>query len=340
MKPRNIEGIDDSLPTFRTPRWFASAHLQTLGASLPLWAPPKSFRAEGAETLQISLPEGGALNAVAWWYDRKPRLTAILVHGVGGSIESKYMMRGAVAMHRAGLHVVRLDLRGAGAGVATAPSLAHAGLTADPQAAIDALARDPRVEALALVGFSLGGHVSLRLAGEWGGAPHSAVRAVVAISAPVDLTAVSHALETKRTLPYRAYVLRALARQGRAFAQMHPDKARYDTRTFWRMRKIREYDAHVVAPMHGFTGADDYYTRASAGPWLPKIQVPTWMVHADDDPMVPLASIQPWLSDAAPALRFVRSARGGHVGWFGGLSEESFVGNWAIERTIEFIKRA
>src|SRR4051812_9890701 len=219
---------------FFAPMWLRSPHLQTLGASLPLWCPPRSFRAMPQETMLLPLPEGGALHATACWQpDRSvPRLTAILIHGVGGSTESKYVVRGAVALHRAGFHVVRLNLRGAGEGVATAPSLAHAGLTADPRAAVAAIAKDRRVSGVVLVGFSLGGHVALRLAGEWGSSPDAAVQGVVTISAPVDLTVVSRALETPLTLPYRAYVLRALQRQGAAFARLHPEKTHYDTRSF------------------------------------------------------------------------------------------------------------
>ncbi len=327
------------MTTFSAPRWMRNAHVQTLGASLPLWSKPRSLRELPTETLYFPLPEGGALHASAWWQPgAQPRLTVVMVHGVGGSSESKYLLRGAIALHRAGFNVVRLNLRGAGLGVATAPSLAHAGLTADPIAAVEAIAADPRTRGVALLGFSLGGHVALRLAGEWGDAPHPDLRAVVSISAPVDLEVVSHALETRRALPYRAYVLRALIRQARAFARMHPEKASFDPRSFSKMRKVRDFDAAVVAPMHGFSSVSDYYARASAGPWLPRIRVPVLMVHADDDPMVPLASLTPWLKEASPAVRFLTSARGGHVGFFGGLTEESWTRTWAIVQTIAFLR--
>ena len=326
---------------FVAPRWMRSAHVQTMAGSLPLWSPPRSFRAAEVETLLFPLPEGGGLNARAWWQGgEEPRLTAIVIHGVGGSIASRYVVRGAVALYRAGFHVVRLDLRGAGDGVCTAPSLSHAGLTADPRAAVDVLGKDPRVSGIALVGFSLGGHVALRLAGEWGDAPHPRVRKVVSISAPVDLGVTVRALETAGTLPYRVYVLHALVRQALAFSRLHPDKAKYDTRALFFMRQIREYDAHVIAPMHGFRGIDDYYARASAGPWLAKIGVPTVMLHATDDPMVPRASLTPWLGGASRALRFVESASGGHVGWFGGVTEESWTRTWAMERTIQVLNEA
>src|SRR5262249_48009285 len=119
--------------------------------------------------------------------DPPPRTTAIVVHGVGGSSESRVVVRAAASLHRIGLNVVRLNLRGAGESVADAPALYHAGITEDLRACIDAVFADRRVGDVALVGFSLGGNASLKLAGEWGAAYPDRVRGVAAISPPFDL---------------------------------------------------------------------------------------------------------------------------------------------------------
>ncbi len=324
---------------FRVPSWLASRHLQTLGAALPLWAPPRSFRPPLEESLRIPLDtKGSALHATAWWQEGDaPRPTAILVHGVGGSSASQYMKRGAVAFVRAGWNAVRLDLRGAGESIADAPELYHAGLTEDPRLAVQALARDPRVSQLALVGFSLGGHVALRLAGE--GRVPSALRAVVAISAPLDLVQVSRAMERAASLPYRRYVLRQLVQQGTAFARLRPERVAYRPAELRALTTIRAYDEIVVAPMHGFAGALDYYTRVSAGPTLAHVEVPTLVVHAEDDPMVPGRSVRAWLAGASRSVERAWSPRGGHVGWFSGLDESSWVRTWAMERTLAFVRR-
>ena len=109
------------------------------------------------------------------------------------------MVRAAVALHRRGVHVVRMNLRGAGEGVTEASSLWHAGLTSDVLAAAGALAREPRVANVVLVGFSLGGNVALKLAGEIGAdVARSPVRAVAALSAPLDLDAVARRLLGER----------------------------------------------------------------------------------------------------------------------------------------------
>ena len=328
---------------FSAPRWLGNAHLQTLGAALPFWI-PKELPGATAETLTVPLPDGGALKADAFWHpgdDGTPsrRRTAVLVHGVGGSSQSRYMLRAASALFRRGLHVVRLNLRGAGDSVATAPSLYHAGLTADPRTFAEALGRDRRVDGIALIGFSLGGNVLLKLAGEWGHLPPSVVKAICTLSAPLDLEATSRRLEELRNLPYRVYILRGLVTQGELFAQLHPELARYEPRSLRRLTSIREYDRRVIVPMHGFASVEDYYGRSSAGPYLHAIRVPTLMLHAEDDPMVPLGTLSA-AEDASNAVSFVTSKKGGHVGWFGGMGEKPWVDTWAIDRVCEFATTA
>jgi uncharacterized protein len=325
-----------AFPAFAVSGWLASAHLQTLGAALPMWAPPRSLRVARREALRIPLPSGGALRGHAWWQaGRAPAV--VVVHGVGGSSASRYVVRAAVSLYRAGWHAIRLDLRGAGDSIPDAPALYHAGLTEDPRVAIAYLAARTEVDGVAAVGFSLGGHVLLRLAGCETGAAGDPLRAVVAISAPLDLTTLVRSFERLRSLPYHLYVLRSLVRQARRFARVHPDRARYDVRALGRLRTIRAYDAAVIAPMHGFASAEDYYTRASAAPVLARIRVPTLFVHAEDDPIVPVETVRPWLAQAPASLEQAWTVHGGHVGWFAGLDESSWVDTWAMTRAREFL---
>jgi predicted alpha/beta-fold hydrolase len=321
---------------FAVPRLMRNAHLQTLGAALPLWTRPEL----ASEPLRIDLPGGGALRARATWHPSGDRSAVILVHGVGGSSESHYVRRAAVAFQRAGFHVVRLNLRGAGDSMPDAPALYHAGLTEDPEAALAAVAARKGVRDVALLGFSLGGNVSLKLAAKWGARVPSYVRGVASISAPLDLVETSRALETLRTLPYRGYVLRKLLSQGEEFAQLHPARAKYDASRLRRLRTIRAYDEEVVAPMHGFCDAHDYYVNASCGPGLADIRVRTLVVHAEDDPMIPALSVRRWLRDASPAVRVAWTERGGHVGWFAGVHEQAWTHTWAIERALSFLQAA
>jgi predicted alpha/beta-fold hydrolase len=322
---------------FKAPRWLGSGHLQTLGAALPLWTRPRHLE---AERLWFDLPGGGALHAQAWWHrGEAPRPLALVVHGVAASSDAMSVVRGGRAFYRAGFHVVRLDLRGAGEGVQSAPAVYHAGVTEDPLAAIRALSCDPRVAGIVLVGISLGGHVSLKLAGELGANAPDALRAVATVSAPVDIEASTQAIDRLTNYPYRSYVLRGLVKQWLAFSRVHPDKITFDLGRLRRLRRVRDYHEEVIAKAYGFADASDYHAKATAAPWLRHVEVPTLMVHAEDDPMVPLDTVRPFLADASPRVTFLESATGGHVGWLGGLREEHWVNTWAIDRAIAFARR-
>jgi predicted alpha/beta-fold hydrolase len=326
------------MPEFVAPRWLRSPHLQTLGAAVPLFAPPRSHAQAGHEDLRISL-DGDLrhkLHARAW-YARGRAPAVVVVHGIGGSSESRYVVRAAVALHRAGYHVVRLDLRGAGGSIVDAPSLYHAGLTGDLAVVADQVARDPRVDGVVLLGFSGGGTMALKLAGEWGDAAPPHVRAIVAISAPLDYTRVAPWMDSLGRIAYRFHVLRGLTTGARAFARLRPDRAHYRPEEVRRMSTFRHYDGTIIVPMHGFSDVDAYYASASAGPWLPRIALPTLLIHAEDDPMVPGATVHPWLAAAARAVEVALSPHGGHIGWVSGWGEESWIQSWAVRRALEFL---
>jgi predicted alpha/beta-fold hydrolase len=325
---------------FAAPRWLENAHVQTVGAALPFFfAEPSRTARSGEERLVFPVGEGGALVGRAWWLGAAGAAsTVLLVHGIGGGVESRYMVRAAVALHRAGFHVVRVNLRGAGEGLAEARSLYHAGLSSDLDAVVRALGRDARVRDLVVLGFSGGGSLALKLAGEWGGAPPTFVRGVASVSAPLDYVRVARQMELLRTFPYRRFVLKNLVRQALAFAKLRPESAPYDVGRIASFRTFRQFDGGVIVPMHGFTSVDDYYRIASSGPYLPRIELPTLIVHADDDPMVPSASVRSWVERASRTVRFVPSRRGGHVAFITGLDEDAWVRTWALERVLEFFR--
>jgi predicted alpha/beta-fold hydrolase len=323
---------------FEAPLWLRNSHLQTLAVAAPFFSPPKWFATVPAH-VRIPLPGAGSLHARAYWQPREePKAAVLLVHGLGGTSQSLYVVRAAVALHRAGFHVVCLDLRGIAEGLDDAPALYHAGLTEDPRVAADWVAEQPGVSGVVLVGFSMGGHVAVRLAGELGG-DVGPIRGIVAISAPLDLHAVSRAIARVRSLPYHAYVLRHLVGHALAFARRHPDRAHYDVTRVRRLRSVRSFDETVSAPMHGFQSVDDYYRRAAAGPFVPHIRIPTLLLHAEDDPMVPPWCVRPWLDHAPNVVEQQWSAHGGHVGWFGGLREDDWVETWAVRKAREFAER-
>jgi hypothetical protein len=311
----------------RVPRWLASGHVQTLAANLPLYAPPSGFK-PGAEEKILCRIEGGSLIARAWWREGAHD-TAVVLPGIGGSMDSVHVLRASVALHRAGFHVVQMNMRGVGEGAAHASTLYHAGLTSDLRALVTSLRSDPRVLRVFVLGTSLGGNIALKLASE--GAD---VAAVASISAPLDLVEASRAIERTSAAPYRSVLLKRLVDNAVHFAKHK--RVDYDVRAITRMRRIKDFDAAVVAPMHGFGGAHDYYARASSGPHLHKIDIPTLVVHAQDDPVVAERSVLPSLSSASPAVEIAMSQVGGHLGFLSAMAESAWVETWAIARVLAF----
>ncbi len=232
------------------------------------------------------------------------RRLLIVLHGLGGSHASHYAVRMARAAAAAGLACLRLDLRGADR---RGEDFYHAGLTADVHAALasPALAGYARVD---IVGYSLGGHLALRLAAE----PLPArVRALAAVCTPLDLALSSAAIDRPQSAIYRRYVLDALREIYAAVAARRavpiPAAAAAAIAT------LREWDERVVAPRHRFASADDYYCSQSAAARLGELRRPVLLVEAENDPMVPAATVRPLLGGRIPGLeaRWVES--GGHA---------------------------
>lgn len=311
-----------------------NAHLQTLFAGLPT----RSYTPAGATAreLRIELPDGDALHARTHAPPRPKRTTALLVHGLGGSSRSAYLVRAARAIHEAGHRVVALDLRGAGESAATSRALYHAGATGDLGAAIARVLREPGVEDLVVVGFSLGGQIALLAAAEWGSAPPPGVRAVVALCSPIDLAASSRKIERLRVRPYLRYVMRSLVGGALSLAERVPGAIALPRAAIAKLATIREYDEKIIAPMHGFASADAYYAACSSGPRLHRIATPTHVFAAEDDPMVPADTLRSWLARASPSVRVTWSAHGGHLGFVAALGD-GLRRTWVNERLIEIL---
>ncbi len=231
----------------------------------------------------------------------------VLVHGLGGSIDSQYMIRAASVLSARGVGCLRLGLRGADR---QGDDFYHAGLTTDLEAAIASpqLADYQRVYVL---GYSLGGHMTLRS----GLAPQdSRVRAVASICAPLDLAASAMAIDHPRRRVYCNHVLAGLKEIYREVAERRP------VPTPWpiveQLKTIREWDRHVVVPRHGFASVDDYYDSQSAGPRLADIHVPAMIVACTGDPMIPPPTLHPSLSAPLPDHVHTHWVRGGgHVAY-------------------------
>lgn len=236
------------------------------------------------------------------------RHLVVALHGLGGSAESSYMRQFATAAVATGHACLRLNHRGA---EREAQDYYHAGLTVDLESVL-AATELARFERIAVVGFSLGGHVALRYAAERPGATEPRLAGVAAVCAPLDLDRGATALDAPSSWLYRRYILPGLQQHIDAVERWRPVPADRQRRA--RVRGIREWDDLVVAPRWGFASAADYYARASVAPILDRIALPAWIIESENDPMVPVWTLESALERVSPTTEVTWTPRGGHVG--------------------------
>jgi predicted alpha/beta-fold hydrolase len=247
-----------------------------------------------------------------WHRTGKPgRPLVILLHGLTGCERSSYVRLSALHLLERGYPVLRLNLRGAGPSRAYCREGYHAGRTEDLLHVLKGLPATAKRSGVALVGYSLGGNIVLKFLAEEKASAHP-VRAAVSISAPIDLGLTQRRILEPRNRVYHAYLINRMRKE--AVLLLRDRK--------WRRRvllanTVREFDERVTAPLYGFTGADDYHARCSAGPVLGRISVPTLLIHGLDDPWIPA---DPYLSfdwKGHPKLIPLLPPQGGHVGFHG-----------------------
>ncbi|MFV3076145.1 YheT family hydrolase [Niveispirillum fermenti] len=237
---------------------------------------------------------------------------AVLLHGLTGSQDSYYMRATARILLDRGHGVLRLNLRGAGPSAATCRQRYHAGRSADLRAVLADLPSALTARGVIVVGWSLGGNCVLKFLGE-GDFP-TTVRAGAAISAPIDLAAGSRLFCARGNRLYHSRLLGQMKRD------MRDNRARLGARwadAAMAARDLWDFDDKVVAPWNGWSGAAEYYAVNSGLAFLPRIRVPTLLVHALDDPWIPPDAYTGFPWDRHPCLVPAISRSGGHVGFHG-----------------------
>lgn len=294
---------------FSPPRGLTNAHVQTLLPRL-LPRPPLACEEEVLE-----LPDGDFVELS--WASPQPADPGapvfVLFHGLEGSFDSPYARWLLLAASRLGWRAVLMHFRGCGSHPNRLPRAYHSGDTADAYWLIGQLAhRFPKALKVA-TGVSLGGNMLLKLVAEQGGDGLDLAGAIV-ISAPLDLAASADRLHQGFSRIYERHLLGALKRKVRDRLEGGTLPLPLDVSGLVSLGSLRAYDDAVTAPLHGFEGAEDYYQRASAGPLLGDIELPTLILHANDDPFMP-ASLYERLPAPSPAVHLEIARHGGHVGF-------------------------
>jgi hypothetical protein len=316
---------------------FRSGHAQTLVAFA--WPRRRRLRELRGDEARLFEVETGVRVLVhcRWQRERRAHPTLLLVHGLEGSSESIYMMSTAIKAHRAGFNVLRLNIRTCGDTLHLTHTLYNSGMSQDLRVLLAELVERDRLADLFLAGFSLGGNMSLKLAGEYGANFPRELKGVCAVSPSVELAASAARIEQRSNWVYQRKFIRSLKRRMREAARLYPE--RYDASHLARVRTLREFDERYTAPHGGFQDAADYYARSSSLPLIPRIRVPTLIIHAEDDPFIPFDSLRHPSVGANPNLLLLAPRHGGHVGF---VSDGNTAGEdrfWAENRLIEFCER-
>ncbi|MFN2444955.1 MAG: YheT family hydrolase [Vicinamibacterales bacterium] len=315
-------------------RW-AGGHKMTVYA----WARRRQFRELSAPEARLFrvAPETQVLAHCHWQPDPTSRPTALLLHGLEGSSEAHYIRGLAAKAWAAGLNVVRLNQRNCGGTEHLCRGLYHSGLTADPLEVMRQMRDENGLRRFAVAGYSLGGNVALKLAGELGAEGAGWLTAVCAVSPVMELDTCVRAIERRRNFAYHWNFVRNLKARLRRKARAFPGD--WDVTPLGRIWTIRAFDEAYTAPHHGFAGASDYYHRASAMRVVDRIQVPTLIITASDDPFVPSEPFRRPEVRQNPHLTTIITEYGGHCGFVGHADGHGYDGYWAERTATAFIQR-
>jgi predicted alpha/beta-fold hydrolase len=324
---------------FKPHRAFKNGHAQTLASFF--W--PRPFETGNFESDEERLFEVDSgvriLGRCKWQPLRSLHPTMLLLHGLEGSVDSKYMLGTADKAFRAGFNVIRLNHRNCGNTEHLTPTLYNSGLSQDVGTVVRELSEVDGMTRLFLVGFSMSGNIVLKYAGELSGYVPDPVSAVCAISPSVDLAACEAAINRRSNWLYRERFMISLRSRMRRKQKLYPE--RYDTTGLRKVRTLREFDNRFTSKDGGYRDADDYYHKASSLKLIQHIRVPTLIIHAQDDPFIPF---QPLLDPTValnPNVLLLAPEGGGHVGFLAdrnGMAEGAEDRFWAENRVVEFCR--
>jgi uncharacterized protein len=322
-------------------RFLRNGHLQTImGNLLPradhLPAPtPELVEVSPASDTQIATQ---VLCQCHWQPAevRARRPTAIVVHGLEGSADSQYMVGNANKLWRAGANVIRMNMRNCGGTERLSPTLYHSGLSGDVDAVMRFFLTRERLESIALIGYSMGGNLVLKLAGELGADAPRQLHSVIGVSPAIDLGPSATALHKPENRLYERRFLRNLLRRFRRKVRLFPRA--FDPNRAAGIGSLREFDDRITALYSGFASAEDYYFRAAAARVVDRIAVPTLVLHALDDPFVYLTPETIAAIEANPHITFLQTERGGHCAFLASPDRAGGDdGYWAETTLLRFV---
>ena len=326
---------------FRPRALLTNAHLQTIaGNFLPR---ANHLSVPEAVLVQVEPARGTSISSRVLchchWQPPRARadaLTAIVVHGLEGSSSSQYVCGNADKLWYGGCNVIRMNMRNCGGTEALSPGLYHSALSGDVLAVLQYFVAREHLSAIALIGYSMGGNLVLKLAGELGTSAPAALRSVVGVSPAIDLAESADALHDRLNRIYERQFLKNLLVRYRRKAELFPDQ--FDASRADGISSLRAFDDRITAPYSGFADANDYYYRAASARVLGEIAVPTLVLHALDDPFVRLTPESRGKLEGNPYITFLEPPHGGHCAFLATPDHNrGYDGYWAEHTLLRFI---
>ncbi len=301
---------------------------------------PRRIDLPAPEERLIEVAPGIKVRCWCYWQSEGHReaMTLIVVHGLEGSTESQYMTGVARNGLAAGMNVVLMNQRNCGGMDHCAPTLYNSSLSCDVAAVAGHIVENDGVSRFALIGFSMGGNLVLKTAGEWGSDGPKEFRAVAAVCPAMDLAASADALHEPANRIYEWYFLLQLFRRFRGKAKIFPED--FDVRRLRGVTSLRLFDDRVTAYYCGFAGADDYYARAAAANVVGKIAVPALIIHSANDPFIRMRPETIKAIHGNPNITYVETADGGHCAFIGQSDGGRDDGRWAEHEVVAFVEHA
>jgi predicted alpha/beta-fold hydrolase len=325
--------MQNGVPEFVPHALLRSGHAMTIAAAFV----PRRFRLPEPEQRLFQVDPFSRLLGLCHWQVGKLRDTPVIaiVHGLEGSAESYYVQGIADKAFHRGFHVVRLNQRNCGGTEKLTPTLYNSGMSGDYRAVLEELASVDGFEKIFFAGYSMGGNLVTKMAGEFGDDFPTALGGVSSVCAALDLSACADALERRDNYLYQRHFVKNLMARYERKAKMFPD--RYSQNGFGPIRTVREFDDAITAPCFGYRDAEEYYEAAGAKKVVADIRVPTLMITAEDDPFVPYVSFLAADVEKNSRIQFVPTEHGGHCAY---ISKQSGVERfWAEQRIVEFCER-
>jgi predicted alpha/beta-fold hydrolase len=326
-----MEEMTDATKQFLPHRFLGNGHLQTMAGPFI----PRAFSLPQGVDRLFRIDAETQLKGVCNWQEGKRRDLPVVVtlHGLEGSSESNYCRGIADKAWSRGFHTVRMNQRNCGGTESLTPTLYNSGMSGDYRAVLRELVESDGFEQIFFAGYSMGGNLVTKMAGEFHSAAPKQLRGVAAVCPALDLAACADALERTDNYFYQRHFVKGLMARYQCKVRLFPE--RYSANGFGAVRTVREFDDAITAPNFGYADAQDYYENVGAKRVIGQVRIPLLLITAQDDPFVPYESLVKARVADNQNVQFVAPAHGGHCGFISRHSgPERF---WAEERIAEWM---